>query len=150
MTATRTAASIAIICLCVYFAFDNHVPMPPWNNLEPAGSQIRSTLTGIVPLVLGLIGLVLRVRWLVAIVAFWALVWFAAQMHQWWLPYLFGPTPLHDDFSWYFQNGYTETLTILSIRDDRPTPDAQHLTLQALSLVVLVLLVRATFAWRCN
>lgn len=148
MTAIRTAAAIAIICLCVYFALDNHVRMPPWNNLEPAGSQIRSTVTGVAPLALGLLGLILRVRWLVAIVTLWMLVWFAAQMQQWWLPYLFGPTPLHDDFSWYFQNGYTETLTILPVRADRPTPDAQHLTLQVLSLVVLVLLVRATFAWR--
>ncbi len=140
------SASVAILVLCAYFLIDNHVAMSPWNNLDEAGPQVRSTLTGIAPLVIGLVALIMRVRWLVALVALWAVIWFAAQLQQWWLPYLFGPTPLHDDFSWFTRQGYDQTLGVLPKSFDRPTPDAQHLTLQILSLTTAVFLVRAVLA----
>ena len=63
-------------------------------------------------------------------------VWLALQIRQWWIPYLFGPTALHRDFGWYFANGYDRTIKILPEIDDRLIPDAQHLVLQALSLIV--------------
>ncbi len=146
MTEGRLPAAISIIVLCVYFVIDNHVRLPPWNNLDAAGPQLRSTLTGIAPMMIGLIGLALRIRWLVAIVAAWSVVWFAAQMQQWWIPYLFGPTPLHADFSWFTEKGYAQTLAVLPRIADRPAPDAQHLTLEALSLITAWLLVRAALA----
>jgi hypothetical protein len=60
-----------------------------------------------------------------------------------WIPYLFGPTPLHWDFRWYVEHGYTETLRILPRRGARPTPDLQHMILQMLSLSAAVLTARA-------
>jgi hypothetical protein len=65
-------------------------------------------------------------------------VWLALQIRQWWIPYLFGPTALHRDFGWYFAHGYDRRTKILPSIDDRPIPDAQHLVLQALSLVVAI------------
>jgi hypothetical protein len=63
-------------------------------------------------------------------------VWLALQIRQWWIPYLFGPTALHRDFGWYFANGCDRITKILPEIDDRPIPDAQHLVLQTLSLIV--------------
>ena len=65
-------------------------------------------------------------------------VWLALQIRQWWLPYLFGPTALHRDFGWYFAHGYDRTIKILPEIGDRPIPDAQHLVLQGLALVVAI------------
>jgi hypothetical protein len=78
------------------------------------------------------------VRWLMVVGTVHSYVWLALQIRQWWIPYLFGPTHLHRDFQWYVAQGYDRTIKILPAVEDRPAPDAQHLVLQALSLVVAI------------
>ena len=51
------------------------------------------------------------------------MVWLLLQIRQWWLPYLFGPTFLHENFAWYFQHGYAETIKLVSVINGRPTQD---------------------------
>ena len=58
------------------------------------------------------------------------MLWLLLQIRQWWLPYLFGPTFLHENFAWYFQHGYAETIKVLAVAEGRPTPDLQHNVLQ--------------------
>jgi hypothetical protein len=65
-------------------------------------------------------------------------VWLLLQVRQWWIPYLLGPTPIHKDLSWYTEHGYAATIKFLPTIGDRPVPDAQHVVLQALSLLVVV------------
>jgi hypothetical protein len=79
-----------------------------------------------------------RVRWGMVAGTIYAYVWLLLQIRQWWIPYLFGPTPLHRDLSWYHEHGYSETLKILPPIRDHPIPDLQHMSLQALSLIVAV------------
>ena len=136
-------ALIALALMLIYFAVDNHVGLNPWNNLAQAGSQWSSTLAGWIPRLFTLWALRRRARWAVGVGAVWTVVWFLLQLWQWWIPYLFGPTPLHSDFRWYIEHGYTETLRILPQRGARPTPDLQHMMLQMLSLSAAVLTVRA-------
>ena len=136
-------ALIALALMLIYFAVDNHVLLNPWNNLAQAGPQWPSTLAGWIPGLFTLWALWRRARWAVGVGAVWTVVWFLLQVRQWWLPYLFGPTPLHSDFRWYIEHGYTETLRILPQRGARPTPDLQHMTLQILSLSAAGLMVRA-------
>jgi hypothetical protein len=81
---------------------------------------------------------VLRIRWGMLVGTVYAYVWLLLQIRQWWIPYLFGPTALHADFGWYYEHGYTETLKVLPPIGDRPIPDLQHMTLQLLSLVVVI------------
>ncbi|MCR9277642.1 MAG: hypothetical protein NXH85_06675 [Pseudomonadaceae bacterium] len=71
---------------------------------------------------------------------------FAAQLWIWWLPYLFGPTPWHSDFSWYFRGGFLDTLHLLPERLDRPVPNAAHLLLQLLTLLSSYWLIRLTWS----
>lgn len=67
------------------------------------------------------------------------------QLRQWWIPYLFGATPIHLDFSWYFEHGYTETLKFLPGMAGRPVPDAEHIVQQLLSLIVVIVTTVAFF-----
>ena len=100
------AASIAIGLLLIYFIITNHVDLAPLNNLAAAGSQLPSTLMAVIPFGMVLLGLRLeRGRWIYA-GWIWSMVWLLLQIRQWWLPYLFGPTFLHENFAWYFQHGY--------------------------------------------
>lgn len=69
-----------------------------------------------------------------------------AQLWIWWLPYAFGPTQWHDDFSWYFRGGFPGTLHLLPERLDRPVPNAAHMLLQALTLLSSYWLVRLTWS----
>lgn len=68
------------------------------------------------------------------------------QLWIWWLPYAFGSTPWHDDFSWYFRDGFQDTLHLLPQRLDRPVPNAAHMLLQSLTLLSSYWLVRLTWS----
>jgi hypothetical protein len=129
-------ASGAMVVMLAYFILDNHVDLYPWNNLITP--QLPSTLAGAIPFGIYAATFAMGRRWLMLIGAVHSYVWLALQIRQWWIPYLFGPTALHRDFEWYYAHGYDRTIKILPSMDTRPIPDAQHLVLQALSLVVVI------------
>ncbi len=132
---------VSVGLLLGYFALTNHVNLYPWNNLSAAGPQLHSTLAGIVPFTV-CVALVLGWRRIgVWVSVVWSTVWLLLQLRQWWLPYLFGPTTLHSNFDWYFSNGYIETTSFLPASIG-PVPDAQHIVLQTLSVVVVVFAIR--------
>lgn len=143
-------ATGSILSMMIYFIVDNHVSFFPWNNLAEAGDQLPSTLMGVVPFSFVLLALFYRSRTGTLIGVLWAFVWLVLQIRQWWLPYLWGPSILHADFSWYFSHGYTSTLRILPVFEGRPVPDLQHMVLQTLSMLNLIalILVARTFKKR--
>ena len=128
--------SVSIVVMLAYFVLDNHADLYPWNNLIT--SQLASTLAAVIPFGLYAVAFALGIRWLMVVGAVHSYAWLALQIRQWWIPYLFGPTALHREFGWYVTHGYDRTIKILPSIDDRPIPDAQHLVLQALSLVVAI------------
>jgi hypothetical protein len=139
-TSQTLATTIAIGLLLIYFILTNHVDLRPLNNLTAAGIQLPSTLMAVLPFSLVLFGLAQNRRAWIYLGWIWSMVWLALQIRQWWVPYFFGPTFIHENFAWYFQHGYTETLKILPIAQSRPTPDLQHNILQLLSLAVVLTL----------
>lgn len=63
----------------------------------------------------------------------WADVWLAIQLYNWWLPYLFGGERS------FYEKGYADTTRFLPRIDDHQViPDAQHVVLQLLSLLMVV------------
>ena len=130
--------------MLAYFVFTNHVNVFPWNNLERAGRQFNSTLMGLIPGVLVSVAIWTRSRLGLWFASIWLLVWLVLQLLQWWLPYLTGQSILAEDFSWYFVQGYQQTLHWLPLRADRPVPDAQHNLLQLLSMLCLLTTARLT------
>lgn len=130
------AAIVAQVIMVAYSIVTNHVNLYPWNNLLE--SQLVNTLTSVVPFTIYIMAFSLQIRWLMSIGVVHSFIWLWLQLYQWWLPYLFGPTALHQDFSWYFENGYSETVRFLPSLGQRPTPDAQHVVLELLSVVMAV------------
>jgi hypothetical protein len=129
--------------MILYFVIINHVDLYPWNNLVV--SQLPSTLVGVIPFSIYLIAFRKRIPWLMLIGVVHSYVWLGLQVRQWWIPYLFGPTPIHQDFSWYADHGYSETLKFLPAVGNRLVPDAEHIVQQLLSLAVVI---TSTVAYR--
>jgi len=129
-------AVVAIAAMLAWFAVTNHVDLFPLNDLELAGDQTTSTLSGAVPFGLAMVTVLVFPRWYVA--AFWAVysyVWLALQLQTWWVPYLFGGARDH----WA---RYQRTIHVLPEIGGRMGPDLQHLVLEALSLIAAVTLTR--------
>jgi hypothetical protein len=132
-----TAAALALVLtMMAYFAVVNHVSLRPWNSLSCGRAQLPSTSVGLIPAALVVLGLLYQ-RGL-ALAAGWLWVWLLLQLWQWWLPYFLGATPLHRDLRWYAAGGYDRTLCFLRRKVGRPTPDCQHVVLQALTLLAAV------------
>ncbi|HMF47957.1 MAG TPA: hypothetical protein VK603_04900 [Candidatus Saccharimonadales bacterium] len=131
----RIAISSQLVML-IYFTIDNHVDLFPWNNLRSPVAELPSTLAAWIPFLLIMLTFVYRIRWGMVAGTVYTYVWLLLQIRQWWIPYLFGPTPLHRDFSWYYEHGYTETVKVLPPIGNHPVPDLQHMSLQLLSLAV--------------
>ena len=122
--------------MLIYFIIDNHIDLYPWNNLITP--QLPSTLSAVIPFTVYAVGFALGIRGLMLVGTVHSYVWLALQIRQWWIPYLLGRTAVHREFDWYVAHGYDRTIRLLPRIADHPTPDAQHLVLQVLSIVVVI------------
>jgi hypothetical protein len=135
MLDARPLARVLTALMLVYFTLVNHVPLAPFNNLTAAGAQWRSTAVGVIGGGLVLLALASGSQVAVVFAAGWLWLWFALQLRQWWVPYLFGATAVHRDFGWYSAGGYDRTVRAVPLRAGRPNPDLQHLLLQILTVL---------------
>lgn len=135
----RAASEMLTASMLAYFLLTNHVRLGRLNNLSHPMAQWRSTAVGLLPGALVLAGVASGKRLAIVLGACWLWLWFALQVRQWWIPYLFGRTPFHRNFRWYAEGGYHRTLSLLPIKGERPRPDLQHLLLQILTLSAAVL-----------
>lgn len=143
---TRVAV-LAIGAMLGFFVITNHVSLSPLNNLDAAGSQIASTLSGVIPFTIIAVVFAFRIPWLMLVGMVYSWVWLLLQVRQWWIPYLFGESPAHRSFGWYNEGGYAETVTILPEVSGRPVPDVQHLILELLSMLVVIATTMAYARW---
>ncbi len=108
-------------------------------------SENRLRLLAAVSLV-AVVAVLIRSRPALAVASVAFICALVAQLWLWWLPYLFGPTQWHSDFSWYFRDGFQNTLHLLPQRLDRPVPNVAHMLLQALTLLSSYWLIRLTWS----
>lgn len=122
--------------MLAFFVVDNHVPLYPWNDLERTKSQLPSTLSGLIPFTLAAV--TFYRRWLPGMVFFasYAYVWLGIQLWNWWVPYLLGGER-------EFASEYERTLHPLPEISGRPGPNAEHLVLQILSLLMALAMTAA-------
>jgi hypothetical protein len=131
LSAVRFAVGAQLLC-AVYLQFIEWVPVFPWNDLSHGNGQER-------------LDFVLAVCQLAVAVGFWLCrraamglglavygSWMYLQIDSWWRPYVLGGRKVGPN--WYF----AKTYKFLPIIDSRPTPDAAHIVLQVLLLLVLV------------
>jgi len=123
-----------------YLQLVEWVDLYPWNDLSKGNQQEMMNVAL-------LAGQALIAFWFVRqrlalMCVGWAgyAFWLYLQIVSWWRPYLFGNRVVGPN--WYFARTYK----FLPQIDQRPTPDADHVVLQLLLLVVLV--TAAIAIWR--
>jgi hypothetical protein len=60
-------AIVAIVARIASFVVTNHLSRYPWNSLERAGSQLSSTLIGMIPFSIDALAFARRIQWLMLI-----------------------------------------------------------------------------------
>ena len=135
---------IAQIILTFYFAVTHWIPLPPWNNLakEPFKNERKINLIMHVFQAVSIIGFYYHTYWMMIIgLVFWSL-WMVGHINSWWLPYFFGFPKV---FSENAVEQNKETLQILPPIKDHLIPDACHIVLGVISVIVTITVWAAFF-----
>jgi hypothetical protein len=138
--ALRVAVATQLLC-AAYLQFIEWVPVFPWNDLSHGNAQ------EVLDVVLAIAQIAFAAcfargwRWPMATGLAGYTAWLILQVDSWWRPYLLGGRTVGP--RWYFARTYK----FLPQIDHRPTPDAAHVLLQILLLLVIIAGVRA---WRAT
>ena len=128
------AALLLQLLLLAYFLAIEVADLFPWNDLasRPAGYDLgRAIAVNALPQ-LALIALfALGVTWLATVSALGYAIYLARQLWVWWLPYVAGADPAWRD---HYADSFARTLKLFPSDGLHLAPDAQHLTLQLLTL----------------
>jgi hypothetical protein len=128
------AALFLQLLLLAYFLAIEVADLFPWNDVasRPAAYDLGQAIAVHAFPQLALIGIfALGVRWLATVSALGYAVYLARQLWIWWLPYIAGAEP-----AWrqYYAENFERTLKLFPSDGLYLAPDAQHLTLQLLTL----------------
>ncbi len=134
----KWAVTAQLLC-AFYLQFIEWIPVFPWNDLSRGnGQETLDVIMAVVQLAIALgFWFSSRVTMGLGLAAYG--VWFYLQIDHWWRPYLFGGRTVGPN--WYF----AKTYKFLPLIDSRPTPDAAHVVLQVILLLVLVTGVAALY-----
>ena len=78
----RLLAIASQLIMAGYLAVDNHVDLAPWNDLDTAGPQLSSTLSGSIPAVATAVAFAIGARSLMLVGTIWTWVILALQDRQ--------------------------------------------------------------------
>ena len=137
------AALLVQIALIAYWLALEVVDAFPWNDLR-VRSWDNSRRYEIAVNVLQLLGYLTLFATGVRLFALLSVVGYAAylarQLWTWWLPYFQGASP---EWQQEYTENYALTLKLVPAEMPYPAPDAQHIVLQALTAVVIIIAVVA-------
>ena len=133
--------SIAMqILLALYLQIGEWVDLFPWNDLSRGNGQ-ESLDVAMAIIQFGLVfGFVRRMSWVMGAGVGFYFVWIILQIQSWWVPYVWGASDSHMRF---YQRWFGQTYKFLPTFNHHPAPDALHVVLQVLILVVVITAVVA-------
>lgn len=138
-----TSPRVAVACQLLtagYLQLVEWVSLYPWNDLSKGNMQEKMDFAILGVQLLIAFWFIRRNLWLMGLG--WAAyaAWLLLQIESWWRPYLLGGRTVGPN--WYFAHTYK----FLPAIENRPTPDANHVVLQ---LLLVIVLVTGTFAiWK--
>ena len=126
------AAVVAQVITAAYLQLVEWVDLAPWNNVANGNRQESFDIMLLV--IQACASVAFLARFLLGMLAGWVFyaVWLWLQLVGWWKPYLFGGRSVGPN--WFFAHTYK----FLPAIEQRPVPDANHVVLQFLIIVVLV------------
>lgn len=136
---------IAQILLAVYYQMINWFSLGSWND-QPGfvpllsadkieWGSIASISLFLLPVLLFSLAYWRRWKWLmwIGLVGYGA--WLYFQIQTWWVPYLFGASPRWEDI---YNRVFAHSTKILPSFGNHLAPDAMHLAIQLLLIVIVV------------
>lgn len=136
------------VLLAIYFQVINWFSLGPWNyqpGFVPLLSRdkiewgdIASIGLFLLPVLLFSLAYWKRWHWLmwIGVVGYGA--WLYFQIQTWWIPYLFGASPHWEDI---YKRVFSRSTKILPSFGRHLAPDAMHLTIQLLLIVIVITLL---------
>jgi hypothetical protein len=137
------AALVAQIALVAYWLALEVVDAFPWNDLRARSwdDGMRYEIAVNVFQLLGYMALFATGVWLLALLSVVGYTgYLGLQLWTWWRPYFQGATA---EWQQEYTENYALTLKLVPAEMPYPAPDAQHIVLQALTAVVLIIAVVA-------
>jgi hypothetical protein len=132
-----TASIISQITLFIYFQIVEWVNLFPWNDMSKDKPQRPLDLVfGVIQLIL-IYCLFKQVWRLVGIGLMLYTIWLFLQIISWWTPYLWRAS---EKQSWSYKRYFSKTykFKFLPPIGSHPIPDANHIVLQLLVLIVVI------------
>src|SRR5438067_10037569 len=130
----RASIAAQIVCL-LYLQATEWISLPPWNNVAhgngQAGLDIVIAIAGAV--ILWAAWKAPRSGFPLALMVYGA--WLGLQIESWWVPYFRGASP---QWQRVYARWFDATYKFLPARGDHPVPDADHVVLHALLLIVVL------------
>jgi hypothetical protein len=132
MSKSTAVAVVAQILAAGYLQLVEWVDLLPWNDLSKGNQQ--EVMDIVLLVVQAAIAFCFARAWLWPMMVGWLAYagWLYLQIVSWWKPYLFAGRTVGPN--WYF----AKTYKFLPQIDQRPTPDADHVVLQLLLVIVLI------------
>lgn len=141
--APHRRAALAVLALGVYLQVVEWIDLFPWNDVRTGNGQETLDLM-LAPLTVVLVAWMWTSRRWAQLVATLALgAWAGLQVMTWWSPYVWGASP---GWKRVWTRWFADTVQVLPNDGVHLPPDANHLVLQLLILVALVL--SAAAAWQ--
>ena len=132
------AALVLQILLLAYWLTMEVVDLHPWNDIasRPAGYDLRWSIAVNALQMLAYMALFAPgVRPLAIVSTVGYGVYLALQLWTWWKPFVLGAS---SEWQALYAESFARTLKVLPVYGTRLPPDAQHITLQVLTLLTLI------------
>lgn len=133
----KAALAVQILLIAYWLAMEV-IPLFPWNDIatRPATYDFRAAVAmNALPLLAFLLIFSFGVRVLAVLSVVGYAVYLAIHAWRWWKPYALGADPAWQVF--YTEN-FLRTLKVVPAYGTRLPPDAHHIALQGLTLIVVV------------
>lgn len=130
-----------------YLLITEWVDLAPWNDVSVSTSaqKLSGTLVNAPPFGLLILAFLLDLRALKILSIALFVVWLGIHFAWWWVPYFWGASQEHmEQYARLFSHAYA----FLPARGSNPTPIAQYVTLQVLTLINLVIAMIALVSER--
>ena len=137
------AALFCQIVLLFTWVTTEVVDLFPWNDLvsRPLTYDLNQSIAVNVLPQLAFIGIfALGVRWIAVLPAMGYAVYLIVQLWIWWVPYAIGADP---EWQAFYTEAFARTINVLPSSGVHLAPDVQHLALQALTILALMVTAKA-------
>jgi hypothetical protein len=131
----------------LYILITEWVDLFPWNDVSrsTASQKLSGSLVNAVPFALLITAFLFDILWLRLLAVGCLVAWLGVHFAWWWAPYFWGTSETHLE---QYARLFARTYRFLPPRGTNPTPTAQYVIMQVLTLINLIVAMVALLSSR--